>query len=310
MEFSTNDIAIALRFGATDVAIELVQDSMQESMQQSFVDRIRKGEMVGTYPHLAEEEILMPDHKAYVNVFLAWLDADANHALHYAVYYEDNEMVSYLTHQTRRLGYFAEYITSTSKRGSNIMDFLVGYSNSGFNSRVEAFYEEGRKTMQQKEEAEVRANSTTLSLLYCFQQLRQHTNLGPAFFSAYGILLGKYIFAADGTRQCWSFFVPDAWNTKSEFRTMGCMVSWSHPIAGAFVPRICIVSLTWKLFPWWLVHSCGWIFSLPHRDPVCSFYGIPRLFRHYQPCSQAVQLLCATTDESTLARDGRRHCHE
>jgi hypothetical protein len=309
MEFSTNDIAIALRLGATDVAIELVQASLESWMQQSLNDRIRKGEMVGKYPYLAEEDILKFNHEAYVNVLLARLDADGNHALHYAVYYEDNEMLTFLNHQARRLEYFGEYMTSTSKRRSSVMDFLVGSSNSSFNSRVKAFYEEGHKTMKQKEEAEARANSIVLSSQYYFQQLREHASLAPAYFSAYGMLLGKYIFCARWYETIviilFTRFMLHAEETSKHDQYYVLYLSHCY-----WCVLKSIVYFTWKLFPWWLVHSCGWIFSLPHRDPVCSFYGIPRLFRHYQPCSQAVQLLCATTDESTLARDGRRHCHE
>ncbi|CAJ1945225.1 unnamed protein product [Cylindrotheca closterium] len=193
MECPMNDIAIALRLGATDVAIELVQESLQACMQRSFNDRIRRGEMIGTFPYLAEEDTLVFNHEVYVNVLLSRLDADGNHALHYAVYYQDNDFLTYLIHQAYRLGHFAQYITSTSKCGSSVMDFCVGSSNSRFNNRVKAFYDEGCKTIEEKEEAEARAKSVISMLLHYFQQFRQDANLDPASFSASGLLLGKYI---------------------------------------------------------------------------------------------------------------------
>ncbi|CAJ1945226.1 unnamed protein product [Cylindrotheca closterium] len=286
MECSTDDIAIALRLGATDVAIELVQESMAECMQQSLRDRARKGEMIGTFPYLAEEDTLKFNYEVYVNVLQSRLDADGNHALHYAVYYEDNEFLTYLTHQAHRLGYFGEYVTSTSKHGSKVLDFCVGSSNPGFDNRVKAFYEEGCKMMQEKEEAEARSSSVILSSRYYFQQLRQHANLDPAFFSVFGILLGKYIFCGRWYETIlailFSRFMEIAKDASKHEQYY--VLIFSHCYWFIFKST---VYFTWKLFPWWLILGvtlvAGYFFSLSEVIffvPAMAHHGSSIIVKH------------------------------
>jgi len=253
MDCSTDDIAIALRLGAPDVAIELIQENIQSFMAYLINGIIRRNFLQGNL-HKAptEEDQLDMKYQVYRSILLEPLDDDGNHVLHYAAYYEDNEMLSYLTSQAHRLGHFAEYITSTNDHGSNIMDFCVGSSNSGFKNRVDAFYKEGRKAMQEKEEAEAREKDVVLTLQYYFQQLRQHANFGPALFSAYGILLGKYIFSAR-----WYETVLTILFTKfmqhvedgSNLDLYGMLVL-SH--CWWFLCKSVVV-FTWNLFPWWLL---------------------------------------------------------
>lgn len=146
MEYSNKDIALALKLGATEIAIELVH----EFMEQSFIQNIRKALLekfkkdTSVPPELSKEEVSKIYKSACTHVLCWPLDEDDNTVLHYAVYHEDDFMLTFLVTQARRSSLFSNYFTRFNGRGSTILDFCVGSSNTAFCNRVEALYEEAR----------------------------------------------------------------------------------------------------------------------------------------------------------------------
>lgn len=106
----------------------------------------------GLPPNPTKEDQIQLNRRAYSEVLTQPIDAHGNHVLFYVAHYENDEVLTHLINQTRRIGYFAEYITSTNQRGSTVLDFCIRSSNAGFRSRLDAFYKEGRETMQEMEQ--------------------------------------------------------------------------------------------------------------------------------------------------------------
>jgi hypothetical protein len=89
MEYNSSDIMVAFRMGMTEIAMELLQEELQTFAKERTLDARFTGEMI------------TPKDLRYE--FLARsLDDDQNALIHYAIYYEDYEMIRALCQMAMR----------------------------------------------------------------------------------------------------------------------------------------------------------------------------------------------------------------
>jgi hypothetical protein len=80
MECNTDDVVVAVRMGMTEIAMELLQEELQKFAKERTLDARFTGEIL-TAKDLRYEFLARP------------LDDDQNALIHYAIYYEDCEMI-------------------------------------------------------------------------------------------------------------------------------------------------------------------------------------------------------------------------
>mmetsp|Transcript_16393 Transcript_16393/g.42292 ORF Transcript_16393/g.42292 Transcript_16393/m.42292 type:complete len:315 (+) Transcript_16393:159-1103(+) len=122
MNCCAEGLAVAMRLGETEVATKIVLDHISQVLD-AIVDReVRRGVRdPDTLVNLALEAT----PRVTLNVLTRRLDDDGNHSLHYAVYVEDYEMVSFMVSEARRADKFAEFVTRANDRGQTALDFAV-----------------------------------------------------------------------------------------------------------------------------------------------------------------------------------------
>ena len=89
MECNTDDVVVAFRMGMTEIAMELLQEELQKFAKERTLDARFTGEII-TAKALRYEFLARP------------LDDDQNALLHYAIYYEDHDMIRALCQMALR----------------------------------------------------------------------------------------------------------------------------------------------------------------------------------------------------------------
>jgi hypothetical protein len=89
MECNTDDVVVAFRMGMTEIAMELLQEELQKFAKERTLDARFTGESI-TPKGLRYEFLARP------------LDDDQNALIHYAIYYEDHEMIRALCQMAMR----------------------------------------------------------------------------------------------------------------------------------------------------------------------------------------------------------------
>jgi hypothetical protein len=101
MEYSNHPIAMALRMGNSDLAMNLVSENVKRSKK-----KWAKYKFASTVLPLEDfYGVLEMDHSLWDLILretlLQLLDPDGNHTLHYAVYYEQMEVFQFLANTAR-----------------------------------------------------------------------------------------------------------------------------------------------------------------------------------------------------------------
>eukprot|EP00550_Attheya_septentrionalis_P011495 CAMPEP_0198302490 /NCGR_PEP_ID=MMETSP1449-20131203/55389_1 /TAXON_ID=420275 /ORGANISM="Attheya septentrionalis, Strain CCMP2084" /LENGTH=479 /DNA_ID=CAMNT_0044004847 /DNA_START=36 /DNA_END=1472 /DNA_ORIENTATION=- len=187
MDYCNDDIVIALRMGETDIAMELVHDAIGDTFKLWFVEQMQLLQETGLpcSPH----DIHIDDRfrEEVLNVLMKPLDEDGNHALHYAVYLEDDEMMYYLVGEARKIDRFPTLFTSTNHRGETVLDFCICcHKDPTIPDRVQAFWDEANETI------ESRKLGPTFQRLV--DKLVHSTNFEPTGRTMCALFVGKYIF--------------------------------------------------------------------------------------------------------------------
>ena len=117
MDCCSEDAVVAMRLGQTAIAIELIHQEIHNATEEWILLKVRTSYSAnagrGVYESASNRGISVPLDRSYyariLEVLVRPLDGDKNTILHYAVYTEDYEMISYLAQVSRQYKSFARY---------------------------------------------------------------------------------------------------------------------------------------------------------------------------------------------------------
>eukprot|EP00536_Pseudo-nitzschia_multiseries_P010945 jgi/Psemu1/67657/estExt_Genemark1.C_3530003 len=161
MECSNEDVAVAMRLGETGIAIEIVDQEISNMTEEWILMKMRTSTSTsagpGVYESTSKRGISVQQDRSYCKRILQLLtcplDKDGNSMLHYAVYTEDHEMISYLIQIARQNKAFAKFVCYMNCRGLNADDFTVGCTgvDSPVPSLMAALTKEAVEILDEKE---------------------------------------------------------------------------------------------------------------------------------------------------------------
>ena len=183
MELSASEVGTALRMGETEIAIEVVHEAIGAAIQFWAINNSANSvESDGGVQVKIDSSL----RNEVLRVLLVPLDQDGNHLLHYAVYFEDNDMVSYLIQEARHWERFAEFITSKNLRGFTAMDYALLSGNKSVEKQMTALWKEAQDVLDSRK--------LVPTFWRLMGDLRNAPSIEPAIFSAFGLFLGYLVF--------------------------------------------------------------------------------------------------------------------
>lgn len=181
LEYSSHPIAVALRMGNSHLGINLVSD------------RVKRGKTKWRRYRFSSTSSLLQDRGVHSmddslrdlilrEALLRPLDADGNHALHYAVYYEQIEMLQFLSNTARHFNRLEALVSSKNHRGGSAQDFSVCSRSKQFFLQMQQLCAEVA-TVQEPQLTNKQADP-----------YEHKVSFQPAFYTVGGVLAGSMLF--------------------------------------------------------------------------------------------------------------------
>eukprot|EP00980_Cylindrotheca_fusiformis_P002329 scaffold541_cov138-Cylindrotheca_fusiformis.AAC.12 len=182
MDYCSHPIAMALRSGDSDLAITALTDKLKRCKA-----KWRKYKFASLEFPLNESDSSLCD-LVLRETLLRSLDADGNHVLHYAVYYDQKETVDFLLHTAQYYGRFEAFLAAENNWGDTAEDFLVVSQDASLCEELRHFCNEA--ALNEDHQCQSAASSIFKKLHFQNQKI----SLKPAFCTIGGMLVGTHIF--------------------------------------------------------------------------------------------------------------------
>jgi curved DNA-binding protein CbpA len=188
MEYSNHPIAMALRMGNSDLAIDLVSESVKRSK-----NKWAKYKFASTvFPLEDFYGVLEMDHSLrdliLRETLLQPLDPDGNHTLHYAVYYEQMEVLQFLANTARHYSRLEAFMTSNNGRGETALDFFIGCQNNRLSLQLQQLCKEAAAAEDPK------FTFDPIHIWKKFARRKEKIDFDPTFYTVGGLMVGIQIF--------------------------------------------------------------------------------------------------------------------
>lgn len=183
MEYNTNEIVSAIRKGDTDWAIELMHDEIGHAFE-TWMAKTFRNTPTDRCIELKVNDALR--NQVLEDVLLAPLDEDKNNILHYAAYFRDDEMISYLVQESRRWERLEDFIPSLNVYGINAKDYAMLVQDTVIFKHIDRLVKEVDEVMESR-----RLGPTFRRHMARFG--RAHSFM-PLLLSVFGYLMGLVIF--------------------------------------------------------------------------------------------------------------------
>lgn len=185
MEYSTNEIAAALRRGETEIAIELVHNKIDDTNISWFMENLRHQERHGGFTGNVQTDEKLRE-RVFLNALSVPLDEDMNSALHYAVYFHDQEMLLYLVQEARKWERLVECVMTKNIYGLTASEFAIYVDDKVIQKIFDRLMDETKELIESR-----KVVPTFLKLLAKFDK---RPNLTPFVLSVFGLKMGLIIF--------------------------------------------------------------------------------------------------------------------
>ncbi|CAB9504711.1 expressed unknown protein [Seminavis robusta] len=177
MELCNHPIAEALRTDETDIAIELVHETICDAIYYWAAK-------------VVQEECFEIDSKmkdfVLSEALLLSLDEDGNSLIHYAVYFGNNDMLSYLAQKARKRDRLQGLLASSNVHGLAASDFALLRGNERMQRHM--------KKLQEEVEERIQSSKLLPTIKRYMATLGKAPSMAPAMVSLFGISLGMIAF--------------------------------------------------------------------------------------------------------------------
>jgi curved DNA-binding protein CbpA len=135
MEYCNNEIVMALRMGLPEVAIHILQTIIDSNSRIS----LERGGYTSDSIHKDKNVEHRADH-AVTDCLLGAIDDDCNTLLHYAVYFESRELITFLVYLSHRVTNLQDLILKPNRYGEQAVDFSTVISDQFIKTMTEALF--------------------------------------------------------------------------------------------------------------------------------------------------------------------------
>jgi curved DNA-binding protein CbpA len=135
MDCCNEDAIVAMRLGQTGAAVEIIHQEINNASEGWIRLKMRTStttvnKYAGVYQSTSKRGFSVNLDQGYykriLDVLINPIDKERSTILHYAVYLEDHEMISYLAQVAKRYHCFAKFVTYTNTRGMNASQYTAG----------------------------------------------------------------------------------------------------------------------------------------------------------------------------------------
>ena len=135
MEYCNNEIVMALRMDLPDVAIHILQTIIDANSRISLERDSYTSESI----HRDKNVEHRADH-AVTDCILGAIDDDCNTLLHYAVYFESRELITFLVYLSHRVTNLQDLILKPNRYGEQAVDLSMVISDQFIKTMTEALF--------------------------------------------------------------------------------------------------------------------------------------------------------------------------
>jgi curved DNA-binding protein CbpA len=189
MEYCNEDAVVAIRLGRTDIAVEILRREMQTATERWLSFRLREAH--AKFPPRNNGLSVSLDDRCCRHIFRSLmrpLDEERNTIWHYAVYLEDEKMISYLVHVARRYQLFPElimyknihHLTASAYAGSCSPDSVLP-------GILASLMHEARGTLEEK-----RFGATSRRMIQ--ESFQPHPSFYPLLRTMICLAVGRIVF--------------------------------------------------------------------------------------------------------------------
>ena len=196
MEYCNEEMVVAMKLHKTDIAMEILRNDLETTTKRWAYYKMMQSSSTTTTSTLSSSSspisttgmpIQILDDKYYkhlLKVFLRPLDEERNTLLHYAVYMEDNEMVSHIVLLSRQVNLFPDVMLCENIRGLTANDYSLGCSVGCTIPHTMSVLTKKAKDMM---------NERTLHDKTLSQQQKFNFNFQPLIWTIVSVLIGRFI---------------------------------------------------------------------------------------------------------------------
>mmetsp|Transcript_22252 Transcript_22252/g.61960 ORF Transcript_22252/g.61960 Transcript_22252/m.61960 type:complete len:714 (-) Transcript_22252:195-2336(-) len=205
MECCNEDAVVAMRLRETGIAIEIVHQEISNATEEWILMKMRTSTSTragpGIYESTSKRGISVEPTSSYCKRILRLLtrplDKDGNSILHYAVYIEDHEMISYLIQVARQNKSFARFVGYMNYRKLNAFDFTIGctWDNSPVPSLMATATKEAIGVLNEKQRRRASRHRQDRSLY-------DHPVVDSVFNIFMCLVVGRYVTCSGWVISC------------------------------------------------------------------------------------------------------------
>jgi hypothetical protein len=267
MECCNDAVVVAMRLDKTDIAMELLREELEATAQRWVYYKMQSSPTCSaSRGGLTSVQFDERYYNLLMKVFIRPLDEENNTLLHYAVYLEDYDMISYVVLLLRRLELFSSVVLYENARRRTANDYALGCSRGSAIPKMMAILTEEAKAAMTKERTTPHSISPRS---YSFQ---------PLVWTITCLLVGRYIM---GCTWAISLIVVGVSRTMTESSRFDGYDNGINPVVIFFSYH-----LTWILLRSLLIHglNCVNYLGIPWQIQVLVAVFVPlnMKLKHYE----------------------------
>jgi len=126
-------------------------------------------------------------YKRILDVLINPIDEERSSILHYAVYLEDHEMLSYLAQVAKRYHCFAKFVTYTNTRGMNASQYTAGCTGDSVPALMTTLTKEAKFILEERRQRTIKNQQRRAGNIFA------HPYADPLFCVFLCFIVGRYV---------------------------------------------------------------------------------------------------------------------
>jgi hypothetical protein len=126
-------------------------------------------------------------YRRILDVLINPIDEERSTLLHYAVYLEDHEMISYLAQVAKRYHCFAKFVTYTNTRGMNASQYTAGCTGDYVPALMTTLAKEAKSILEERCQRTIKNQQRRAGNIFA------HPYADPLFCVFLCLIVGRYV---------------------------------------------------------------------------------------------------------------------
>ncbi|OEU17056.1 hypothetical protein FRACYDRAFT_239659 [Fragilariopsis cylindrus CCMP1102] len=197
MDCCNEDVVVAMRLKQTGVAVEIIHQKINNTSERWLRLKMRTSttttvnKYAGVYQSTSKRGFSVNVDQGYykriLDVLINPIDEERSSILHYAVYLEDHEMISYLAQVAKRYHCYAKVVTYTNTRGMNASQFTAGCTGDSVPALMTTLTKEAKFILEERRQRTIKNQQRPVGNIFA------HPYADPLFCVFLCLIVGRYV---------------------------------------------------------------------------------------------------------------------